>query len=43
VVKHQGFGWGLLERFNVPKRLVVAKIKFIEENAVERVALVTKV
>jgi hypothetical protein len=43
VVKHQGFGWGLLERFNSSKRLVVAEIKRIEDNAVERVALVTKV
>jgi hypothetical protein len=43
VVKHQGFGWGLLERFNVSKRLVIAEINLIEDNAVERVALVTKV
>ncbi len=34
---------GLLERFIVLKRLVVAEIKKIEDNAVERVVLVTKV
>jgi hypothetical protein len=27
VAEHQGFGWGLLERFNVSKRLVVAEKK----------------
>jgi hypothetical protein len=37
-----GLSYGLLERFNVSKRLVVAEIKLIEDNAVERVALVTK-
>ncbi len=42
MVEHQGFGWRLLERFNVSKRLVVAEIKLIEDNVVERVALVTK-
>jgi hypothetical protein len=43
VARHQGFGWGLLERFNVSKRLVVAEIKLIEDNAMGRVELVTKV
>ena len=37
------FGWGLLERFIVSKRLVVAEIALIEDDAVERVALVTGV
>ncbi len=37
-----GLSYGLLERFNVSKRFVVAKIKLIEDNVVERVALVTK-
>ena len=42
-VGHQGFGWGLLERFIVSKRLVVAEIALIEDNAVDRVALATGV
>ncbi len=43
MVEHQGFGLGLLARFNVLKRLVVNEINLTEDNAVERVALVTKV
>jgi hypothetical protein len=34
---------GLFERFNVLKRLLVAEIDFIEDNAVARVALPTRV
>jgi hypothetical protein len=34
---------GLFERFDVLKRVVVAEIDLIEDNAVERVALPTKV
>jgi hypothetical protein len=37
------FGWGLCDRFNVLKRLVVAETEEIEENAVKRVALATGV
>ena len=37
------FGWGVCERFNVLKRLVVAETEEIEENAVKRVALATGV
>ncbi len=35
------FGWGVCERFNVLKRLVVAETEEIEENAVKSVALAT--
>ncbi len=34
---------GLFERFDVLKRLVVAEIDLIEDNAVDRVALPTRV
>jgi hypothetical protein len=37
------FGWGLCERFNVLKRLVVAETEEIEENLVKRVGLATGV
>ncbi len=41
MVGHGGLGGGLLERFNVLKRFVVAEIGEIDDSAVERAALAT--